>query len=48
MEKKLTKIGSSYGFIIDKALLELIGASEKTQFKLEIKDKSIILTPIEK
>ncbi len=46
MEKKLTKVGSSYGVILDKAILELIGANEKTKFKVEIKGKSVLLTPI--
>jgi antitoxin component of MazEF toxin-antitoxin module len=45
VEKKLTKVGKSLAIILDKTLLGLVGADENTMMKVEIKGKSIILTP---
>jgi antitoxin component of MazEF toxin-antitoxin module len=46
MIKKLSKHGNSLALLIDKPILELLGANENTQFKIKIEEDKIILEPI--
>lgn len=46
--KKLSKIGNSYGFIVDKTTLGLLNVDESTDFEMNIstESKSIVFSPI--
>ena len=47
LTKKLNKQGNGHALYIDKALLELIGASADTLFDISTTDgRSLLLTPI--
>lgn len=47
MIKKLVRHGNSRALIIDKPILELIGASEDTEFTITTSDgKSLTITPV--
>ena len=49
MEKKLVKVGSSWGMIIPPSLLSVIGVDQqKTKFKITLKERSVIITPVDK
>ncbi|MCD8554034.1 AbrB/MazE/SpoVT family DNA-binding domain-containing protein [Seleniivibrio sp.] len=46
MIKNLTKHGNSLALVIEKPVLELLGADAKTQFKITTDGKALILTPV--
>jgi len=47
MIKKLVRHGNSRALIIDKPILELIGATEDTEFTITTSDgKSLTITPV--
>ena len=46
MIKKLTKHGNSMALVIEKPVLELLGASNETSFEVTTDGKSLILTPV--
>lgn len=47
MIKPICKHGNSLAVILDKPLLEIIGAREKSKLHVRISGRSIILTPSE-
>lgn len=46
MIKNLTKHGNSLALVIEKPVLELLGADAKTQFEVTTDGTSLTLTPI--
>jgi antitoxin component of MazEF toxin-antitoxin module len=46
MIKNLTKHGNSLALVIEKPVLELLGADAQTQFKITTDGKALTLTPI--
>jgi len=48
MIKKLSKFGNSKALIIDKAILRLLNIDEETELEIQIKGKSIVISPIKK
>ena len=46
MIKSLTRHGNSMALVIEKPILELLGADSKTLFKITTDGKSLILTPV--
>ncbi|MFP4353719.1 MAG: AbrB/MazE/SpoVT family DNA-binding domain-containing protein [Phycisphaerae bacterium] len=46
MTKTLTKHGNSYAMIIDKPILELLGATAETEFEILTDGRSLVLTPV--
>ncbi len=46
MIKNLTKHGNSLAFIIDKPILELIGASADTPFEVTTDGEALIFSPV--
>ena len=48
MIKTLTKHGNSYAMVIDKPILELLGANPKTSFEILSDGRSLVLTPVRK
>ena len=46
MIKKLTKHGSSLALVIDKSILDQIGADADTRFEISTEGKALILTPV--
>jgi antitoxin component of MazEF toxin-antitoxin module len=46
MIKKLTKHGNSMAMVIDKPVLELIGADADTDFEITTDGQALILTPM--
>ena len=46
MIKSLRQIGNSYGFIIDRPIMELLGIDKNTQLEVSTQDGSLILRPI--
>ncbi len=46
MIKNLTKHGNSLALVIEKPVLELLGANAQTQFKITTDGKALILTPV--
>lgn len=46
MKKSLTKFGNSYGIILDKAILELLGINYDTELNISTPDgKSLLIVP---
>ncbi len=48
MVKMLSKVGSSYSLIIDKALLQILNIDPDTPLEIKTDGKSLIVTPTEK
>jgi len=48
MIKKLSKFGNSKALIIDKAILRLLNIDEETELEIQIKGKSIVISPVKK
>ena len=46
MVKRLTKIGSSLGLVIEKPILDLLGANADTPFDITTDGQALILTPV--
>jgi antitoxin component of MazEF toxin-antitoxin module len=46
MIKKLTKHGNSLALVIDKSILDQIGADADTRFEISTGGKALILTPV--
>ena len=46
MIKKLVRHGNSRALIIDKPILELIGANESSEFTITTNGKSLTITPV--
>ncbi|MDD2715632.1 MAG: AbrB/MazE/SpoVT family DNA-binding domain-containing protein [Candidatus Wallbacteria bacterium] len=46
MIKHLFKHGNSLALLIDKSILELLGADEKTEFHLTTDGRSLVISPI--
>ena len=46
MIKKLTKHASSLALVIDKSILDQIGADADTRFEITTDGKALILTPV--
>ncbi len=46
MEKRLTKIGSSLGIIIDKPILELLRITAETKIEISTDGDQLILRPL--
>jgi antitoxin MazE len=46
MIKTLTKHGNSLALVIEKPVLELIGADAETQFEITTDGQALILTPV--
>lgn len=44
----LTKIGNSVGVIINKKLLQEAGVTESKKVSIEVKDGTIVITPVKK
>ena len=42
--KKLQKIGTSYGLILDASIQKLIGVDETKQVVIEVENKKVIIT----
>lgn len=47
MVKKLSKTGTSYSVILDKALMQLLSITPDTLLEIKTDGKSLIMTPIE-
>lgn len=47
MERKIVRIGNSYGIILPQAVLKLAGLRERHKLKLKIEKNKLILTPID-
>ncbi len=45
MSKRLTRIGSSHGIIIDKPILEMLGIDEGTDLDLRTDGRNLIVVP---
>ncbi len=48
MVKQLTKHGNSMAMVIEKPILELIGADADTPFEITTDGQALILTPLKK
>lgn len=48
MVKTLSKVGSSYSLIIDKALLQILDIEPDTPLEIKTDGKSLIVTPTKK
>ncbi len=46
MIKRLRKVGNSNALLLDKAIIELIGAEENGQVQLAVSGGSLIVTPV--
>jgi antitoxin MazE len=46
MLKTLTPIGNSYGMIIDRPIMELLGIGPETRLKVTVHDGGLLLQPI--
>jgi len=46
MRKRLTKIGSSLGVIIDKPILDLLKITPETELDLETNGEDLVLRPV--
>ncbi len=46
MQKKLTRHGNSLALLIEKPILELLGADADTLFEITTNGHSLILTPL--
>jgi antitoxin component of MazEF toxin-antitoxin module len=46
MVKHLKKVGNSSAITLDKALMELVGLHEGSAVNIEVRDGSLILTPV--
>jgi antitoxin component of MazEF toxin-antitoxin module len=46
MEKKLTRHGNSLALIIEKPILDLLGADAETRFEISTDGQVLILSPI--
>jgi antitoxin component of MazEF toxin-antitoxin module len=46
MIKSLTKHGNSYALVIEKPILELLGASPETPFEIMTDGRCLVLTPV--
>ncbi len=46
MVKTLQRHGNSQALVLDKPILEMMGANEDTQFQLTVSNGSLIVTPI--
>jgi antitoxin component of MazEF toxin-antitoxin module len=46
MKKSLTRHGNSMALVIEKPVLELLGADAETQFDITTDGQALILTPI--
>lgn len=45
MSKRLTRIGSSHGIIIDKPILDMLGIAEETDLDLRTDGRNLIVVP---
>ena len=46
MTKTLTKHGNSYALVIDKPILELLGATPQTPFEIITDGRCLVITPV--
>ena len=46
MVKTLQRHGNSHALVLDRPILEMMGAREDTQFQLTVSNGSLIVTPI--
>ena len=46
MIKRLTKHGNSLALVIEKPILELLGADAETQFEITTDGTALVLTPV--
>jgi antitoxin component of MazEF toxin-antitoxin module len=46
MTKKLTQLGNSLALILDKPILELLGADRDTEFSLRLEGDRLVVTPL--
>ncbi len=46
MQKTLTKHGNSYALIIEKPILDLLGATTSTSFEVTTDGQALVLTPL--
>lgn len=46
--KKLTQVGNSLGFIVEKPILDLINAGRETEWNFNIEDGKLVFSPIGK
>jgi antitoxin MazE len=46
MIKKLSRIGNSYGLILDRSILDLLGIQPDTPLEVTTNGKGLVVTPI--
>jgi antitoxin MazE len=46
MVKMLRQIGNSYGIIIDRPIMDLLGINAQTQLEVTIQDDGLLLRPV--
>lgn len=46
MQKKLTKHGNSMALVIEKPILDLLGADSETTFEITTDGAALVLTPV--
>jgi antitoxin MazE len=46
MVKTLRQIGNSYGIIIEKPIMDLLGIDSQTQLEVSVQDGALLLRPI--
>lgn len=47
LERKIVRIGNSYGIVIPQAVLKLTGFRERHRLKMKVEKNKIILSPVE-
>ena len=47
MVKALRQIGNSYGIIIDRPIMDLLGITAETQLKMTVRDGGLLIHPVE-
>nr|MBI5455525.1 AbrB/MazE/SpoVT family DNA-binding domain-containing protein [Candidatus Levybacteria bacterium] len=46
MERKIVRIGNSYGIVLPQAVLKLAGFGSKHKLKMRVEKNKIVLTPL--
>jgi antitoxin MazE len=46
MVKTLSQIGNSYGIIIDRPIMDLLGITAETQLKMTVRDGGLLIQPM--
>ena len=46
MVKSLTQIGNSYGIIIDRPIMDLLGIDSQTRLEVSVQDGGLLLRPV--